>query len=359
MTNTDKISMPGIIWVSLGIACLVAAPGATLAQNTAVGDIVCRCPGLAKKLGSAPNCEVACFGSSASPKDDSDNSRTSYDNEAARRAQRAQEAAAAERQRQQDEADRIAAVEKKRKEEEQAKFLRERDKLVEKLKGSIGHPASPGNGGLKGSSTVNRDLKELRGSDRGTRDTQGTQTAWKQLHCAAEIAGFALAALGQRGDYDEFGGLSIEALKSLDGQRLTVECHAAPPFPGLHGPVDMEQGKQIQRTILSRAAAIAERMKQRGDQPTVSPSPAQTATETSGDKMRRVQRELNDQNSKKVTGTTQHDMAQQERDRKELTKLILANNGLEKGELTSVSVVLEDDAPARPSKPGATPVPTP
>ena len=273
---------------------------------------------------------------------------------------RAQEAAAAERQRQQDEADRIAAVEKKRKEEEQAKFLRDRDKLVEKLKGSSGPPASPSNGGLKGSSSINTGLKELRGADRGTRDTQGPQTAWRQLHCAAEIAGFALAALGQRGDYDEFGALSTEALKSLDGQRIDVVCTAAPLFPDVQGrAVDMEQGKQAQRTILSRARVIAERMKQRGDQPTVSPSPAQTATETSGDKLRRVQRELNDQNSKKVTGTTQHDMAQQERDRKELTKLILANNGLEKGELTSVSVVLEDDAPARPSKPGATPVPTP
>ena len=140
MTYTNKISMPGIIWVSLGIACLVAAPGATLAQNTAVGDIVCRCPGLAKNLGGAPNCEVACFGSSASPEDDSDNSRISYDNEAARRAQRAHEAAAAERQRQQDETDRIererVAAKKREKEEQQAKFIRERDAVV--LKGSSG-----------------------------------------------------------------------------------------------------------------------------------------------------------------------------------------------------------------------------
>lgn len=277
---------------------------------------------------------------------------------------RAQEAAAAERQRQQDEADRIererVAAEKKRKEEEQAKFIRDRDEAIKKIKGSSGTAVSPSNGGLKGSSTVNIGLKELRGADRVTPDTQGTQTAWKQLHCAAEIAGYALAALGQRGDYGEFGALSVEAMKSLDGQRIDVVCTAAPPFLDVSGRArDLEQGKQAQRTILSRAAVIAERMKQRGDQPTVSQAPVQTATETPEDKLRRVQHELNKANSEKNTGKTQHDMDQQERDRKELTKLILVNNGLEKGELTNMSVSLDDEAPSRPPKPPAKPVPTP
>ena len=204
------------------------------------------------------------------------------------------------------------------------------------------------------------DTKQNRAPNQTSAKGNTQVTAWKQLHCAAEIAGFALAALGQRGDYDEFGGLSIEALKSLDGQRPTVKCNDAPPFPDVQGrAVDMEQGKQAQRTILSRAAAIAERMKQRGDQPTVSQAPAQTATETPEDKLSRVQRELNKANREKYTGTTQQEIDQQERDRKELTKLILVNNGLEKGELTNMSVSLDDEAPSRSPKPGAKPVPAP
>ena len=357
MTHTNKISVPGIIWVMLGITCLVFAPRTTLAE-TAVGDIICRCPGLAKNLGSAPNCEVACFGSSASPEDDSDN------NEAARRAQ---EAAAAERQRQQEETDRIKrerVAAEKRKEEEQAELIRNRDKTVLDLKGPSGTPTLKLKGvsgmdsyGLKGRNTGNTGLKGLRDSDHVTRETQGQQTAWKQLHCASEIAGYALKNLEQKGDYDEFGGLSIEALKALDGQRLTVECHAAPPFPGLHGrAVDMDQGKQAQRTILSRARVIAERMKQRGDQPTVSPELTQTTTETSEDKMRRVQRELNQANSQKITGKTQSKIDQQKRDREELAKLILANNGLEKGEF--ISIIPDTNVESSPV-PRRKPVPAP
>ena len=276
------------------------------------------------------------------------------------RQHRQEEADRIERQHRQEEADRIAD-EKKRKEEEQAKFIRDRDEAIKKIKGSSGTSVSPTNGGLKGSSPVNTGLKELRGADRVTRDRQGAQTAWKQLHCAAEVAGFALAALGQRGDYGEFGALSVEAMKSLDGQRVDVVCTAAPPFSDVSGrAVDLEQGKQAQKTILSRAAVIAERMKQRGDQPAGSQAAVPAATETPEDKLRRVQQELNKANSEKITGKSQQEINQQERDRKELTKLILVNNGLEKGELTNLSVSLDtDDVPTKPSKPLAKPVPAP
>ena len=205
-----------------------------------------------------------------------------------------------------------------------------------------------------------RALETIKDSHASVRELQGTQTAWKQLHCAAEVAGFALAALGQRGDYGEFGALSVEAMKSLDGQRVDVVCTAAPPFPDSHGRAeDMEQAKQTQRTILSRAAAIAERMKQRGDQPAGSQAAVPAAMETPEDKLRRVQRELNKANDEKITGKSQQEIDQQERDRKELTKLILVNNRLEKGELTNLSVGLGDDVPLRPSKPSAKPVPAP
>ena len=64
--------------------------------------------------------------------------------------------------------------------------------------------------------------------------------------------------------------------------------------------------------------------------------------------MRRVQRELNQGNSVKITGKTRQEIEQQERDRKELAKLILANSQLEKGELTSVTVEIpKEEAPRR------------
>lgn len=369
MNDTFQFTSRVALWALLGIVCIDTMP--TMADWY---------PGTLPSM-DIPEPHARCAWENCENSPGPGPTYPSRDYEAERRAQ---EAAAAERQRQQDEADRIErqhrqeeadrierqhrqeeadriAAEKKRKEEEQAKFIRDRDEAIKKIKGSSGTSVSPTNGGLKGSSPVNTGLKELRGVDRVTRDTQGTQTAWKQLHCAAEVAGFALAALGQRGDYCEFGALSVEAMKSLDGQRVDVVCTAAPPFPDVSGrAVDMEQGKQAQKTILSRAAAIAERMKQRGDQPPVSQASAHTATETPEDKLRRVQRELNKANSEKNTGKTQQDMDQQERDRKELTKLILVNNGLEKGELTNLSVSLDtDDVPTKPSKPLAKPVPAP
>lgn len=327
MTHAHAITIRAALLAMLCIACLAPNP-------TAAG---------VKDFGCSPTLADPCSGGGSGG---GGYSPPSYNYEAERQAQ---EAAAAELKRQQDEAARIErdriAADKKRKEEQAAKFIRDRDEAIKKLKGS---------------SPVNTGLKELRGSDRGTRDTQGTQTAWKQLHCAAEIAGYALAALGQRGDYSEFGALSVEAMKSLDGQRIDVVCTAAPPFPDGQGrAMDMEQGKQTQRTILSRAAAIVERTKQRGDQPTGLQAPAQITTETPEDKLRRVQRELNTANSEKNTGKTQQDMDQQERDRKELTKLILVNNSLEKGELTNMSVSLDDEALSSPPKPGAKPVPAP
>ena len=356
MTDTLRFILRVALWALLGIVCIDTIP--TMADwyhetllSMDIPEPHARC--------AWENCE------------NDPGPGPTYPSHAPEAERRAREAAAAERQRQQDEADRIErqhrqeeadriAAEKKRKEEEQAKFIRDRDEAVKKIKGSSGPSVSPNNGGLKGSSSVTTGLKELRGADRVTRDTQGTQTAWKQLHCAAEVAGFALAALGQRGDYGEFGALSVEAMKSLDGQRVDVVCTAAPPFPDMSGrAMDLEQGKQAQRTIISRAAAIAERMKQRGDLPAGPQTPAQTAAETPEDKLRRVQRELNKATSEKNTGKTQQEMDQQERDRKELIKLILVNNSLEKAELTNMSVNLDDEAPSRPPKPGAKPVPTP
>jgi hypothetical protein len=261
-------------------------------------------------------------------------------------AARAQEAAAAA------EAERIGRerlAEEKRKKD--AEFIRNRDATAGTLKGSIiGTTAAPNEGGLKGSSTLDTGLRELRDSDRVARDVQGPQAAWKQLHCAAALSGYAFAALSkpmqgkpsenfQDPDYQEFSFLAKEALNALNGQTLGVACPAAPPFPDLKGrAVDMNKVKEAEKKILGRALVIAERMKQRSDKPAASTEAAQSANETPDEKMRRVQRELNQANSRKINGKTQQEIDQQERDRKELARLILANSRLEKGELTAVSV---------------------
>jgi hypothetical protein len=301
------------------------------------------------------------------PRPDRGNAPTTSrpDDGAARRAQEA--AAEAERQRQEeaDGIERERLAEEKRKKD--AEFIRDRDATAHTLKGGvIGTTAAPNDGGLKGSSTLDTGLRELRDSDRVARDVQGPQAAWKQLHCAAALSGYAFAALSkpaqgkaenfQDPDYQEFSFLAKEALNALNGQTLGVACPAAPPFPDLKGrAVDMDKVKEAEKKILGRALVIAERMKQRGDKPAASAEVAQSANETPDEKMRRVQRELNQANSRKITGKTQQEIDQQERDRKELAKLILANSRLEKGELTAVSVEIPKEEPRARRKPAAVP----
>lgn len=276
--------------------------------------------------------------------------------EAQRRAQ--DEAAQLQRQAEAERVERERRAEEQRKKD--ADFIRNRDMAARSLKGSIGTSVVPNDGGLKGSSTVDTGLKELRDSDRVARDVQGPHAAWKQLHCSAALSGYAMSALSkpvtgkpaasfQEPDFQEFSYLAGQALNALNGQALGVVCPAAPPFPDQRGrAVDMEQVKSAQRNILTRAVAIAERMKQHAPPPPVSADVSKTAGEGPEEKMRRVQRELNQGNSVKITGKTRQEIEQQERDRKELAKLILANSQLEKGELTSVTVEIpKEDAPRR------------
>lgn len=311
--------------------------------------------------GSAQTCRVHCPDGSSVVQSCDDNSDPcgggpsggynppSYDYDAARRAQEAEAAAEAERQRQA-EADRIErerlAEEKRQKD---AEFIRNRDATASTLKGSIGTTVSPNDGGLKGSNTIDTGLKELHGNDRTARDVQGPQAAWKQLHCAAALSGYAFAAVKQATpDYQESSFLLAQASNALNGEPMGVECPATPPFPAQSGQgVAMDQVKDKERKILSRAVALVERMKQRSE-PAAKPAEAsKTSAETPEEKLRRTQRELNQANSQKITGKTKAEIDQHERDRKELAKLILANEQLEKGELTSVSVGIDEnkDAP--------------
>ena len=325
------------------------------------GSSPCLCPdGSRPMAGCNDDCRVLCGL-------DSGGSRNSgRDYEAERRAQEQAEAAQrAERERQAElERQRRAEEERRRQEEEerQAKFLRDRNEAAGTLRGSTGMRITPnvsGGSALRGS-TVDTGIRELKPA-RETRDLGGAHAAWKQLNCAAAISGYAFAALSNSGkpDYDEFRNLASEAMKALNGEPLGVQCPAARPYPDFKkGAMTLEQAKAAEKKILDRAVVIAERMRQRGDKFAVPSAPA-PAGETADEKLRRVQRELNEVNSRKITGKTQAEIDRQERDRKALADLILANNRLEKGELTSVSVDLSEDGGSRSQRRKPLAVPSP
>lgn len=294
----------------------------------------------------------------------------SRDYEAERRAQEQAEAARrAEEERQAELEQQRRAEEERRRQEEaerQADFIRKRDEAADSLRGSTGiriTPNTPGGTALRGSTALRGEpsLKDAL-NDTGLRGTQPPKNAakseqtkaWQQLNCASYIAGFALGALQKMGDYQEFGTLSIEAMKALDGQRTSVECPAAPAMPDLKGQtVDMERVQSKQKQILDRASKIAERMKQtEGKKPDPKSTKPAPANETALEKTVRVQKELNEKNSEKVYGT-QQEINQKEKDRKELTKLILENE-----KLTSVGFDVSEDAPA-PKRRKHTKVPSP
>lgn len=300
-----------------------------------------------RDMGCSPTVANPCTGESKST--GGGYGAPSYDYGAAQRAQQAAAAAEAERQRQAEE----ERIEHERqadlKRQKDAEFIRNRDKTI--LKGSVGASVLQNEGGLKGSSVVSAGLKELSPGDRPAPGIQGEHSAWKQLNCAAALSGYAFAALKQATpDYQESSFLLAQASNALDGQTLNVECPATAPFPDLRDrKVDMDQVKDSEKKIIERAVVVVARMKQRIELTGGSPSPAKNAPESADEKMRRVQGELNQANSQKITGKTKADIDAQEQDRKELTKLILANERLEKGDFTSVIADTQEPA-ARPRR---------
>ena len=314
--------------VSSAMTCSVICPGGVEVHNVDCDSNVDPCP---------------------SSSGSSNSGSSGYDYGAVQRAQAAAAAAQAEAERL--ERERLAE-EKRKKEEKEAEFIRNRDSAV--LKGSVGSSVYDNNGGLKGGTMVSAGLKELPRDNPKASVSPAQQTAWKQLHCAAALSGYAFAALKQATpDYQESGFLLAQASSAMNGQSLQVECPTAPPFPDQHGrPVDMNQVKASERKIISDATVIVERMKQRQAPSAASVPPARPAApasaeppkaETQEEKARRVQRELNQVNSAKVTGRTQAEIDAQERDRKRLADLVLANARVEKGELTSVTANVNDD----------------
>lgn len=296
-------------------------------------------------MGCSPTVANPCNGGSKSTGGGS--SAPSYDYGAAQRAQQA--AAEADRQRQA-EAERI---ERQRQDElkrqKDAEFIRNRDKAI--LKGSVGASLLENEGGLKGSRVVSAGLKELSPGDRPAPGMRGEHAAWKQLNCAAALSGYAFAAVRQTPpDYQESAYLLAQASNALNGQVLNVECPVAAPLPDLRGrKVDMDQAKDSEKKIIERAVVVVARMKQRDEPAGASSALARNVPESADEKVRRIQRELNQANSQKITGKTKADIDAQEQDRKELTKLILANERMEKGEFTSVIADTQEPS-ARPRR---------
>lgn len=336
----------------------ITIPATARAQKP-VGEVMCACPGVSKPLGSAANCEDACYGRRSSPPGGTSTDTRARDEARAREeadARAREEAEAAERER-------IAeAKRKKDKEEKDAKFIRDRDEAANTLKGSTG-TTNPNDFGLKGSGNYGlRDAVAepgLKGSTTSSPDPSKQAAAWRQLHCAASIFSYALSALQTKGDYDEYGTLSVEAMKALEGKRLSVECKSAPSVPSVGGTeVDVDKLRLAEKDLIDRANALAQRMKQtpaapsppQTSQPPAPPPAAQPCTGTKMERLRCTQRQLNKIIEEKVTGTTTEKISAEETNRKELAKLVLINNGLEKGEL-SVSANINED----PTTPGTAP----
>ncbi len=343
----------------LVVGWMVAMPAMVFAWSApemhCAGPAPCFCPNGSRPMADCnESCESLC-GLGGSSGDSG-----SYDNgEALREQQRLEAERRAESERQAElERQRKAADERHQKEEveRQAKFIQDRDDAAGSLRGSKGTSSTvSGSVQLRGSNTlrVESGLKDalndtgLRGTQPANNAAKNQQTkAWQQVHCAANIAKYALEALQTKADYDEFGTLSVEAFKAMDGQRPNVGCGTAPAFPEMGGKaVDMDRVIASERQVLERATAIAERMKQRGDKPgTMQPTASKPpANETQIEKVRRETRELSVINSTKITGKTQQEINQQEQDRKELAKLVIKNNELESGKLVDRSYRGLDD----------------
>jgi hypothetical protein len=268
MKYTHHIGMRVIISAMLGVACLASVTPMAYCQSHCQSYWT-----------AAYKCSQGCGSCADTGNRGGSTSAPSYDDGAARRAQEA--AADAERQRQA-EADRIErerlAKEKREKDERDAQFIRDRDATASTLRGtSIGTRASPNDGGLRGSSTVDTGLRELRGGDRGGGDLQGPQAAWKQLHCAAALSGYAFAAVSKpTPDYQESSFLLGQASKAMAGEPLNVECGKAPAMPGGRA-VDWDKLRQTQQRMIERTATLSERIRA-GQQARARYEPTRTLT---------------------------------------------------------------------------------
>lgn len=352
------------VFCLLAVFLLSITIPATAPAQKPVGEVMCACPGLSKPLGNAANCEEACYGRRSSPGGGASSDTRARDEARAREESEArarEEAEAAER-------DRIAEEKRKKdKEEKDAKFIRDRDAAANTLKGSTG-TTNANDFGLKGSGNYGlRDAVAepgLKGSTALKPDPSKQAAAWRQLHCANYIFGRALEAL-TRADSDEYGTLSVEALKALEGKRLIVQCIAPTNVPSVGGAeVDVDKLKIAEKDVIDRANALAQRMKKAPAAPaqaqTPQPQPVTPpCTGNLAEKRKCAQMRLNQVNDAKYMGRSKEEISTEEKNRKELGNLVLINSGLEKGEFTSVGANTSDEKTPAPRPRRRRPVQTP
>jgi hypothetical protein len=219
-------------------------------------------------------------------------------------------------------------------------FIKERDSTV--LKGDTGTDFF-GTRGLKGVGSADSGLKGISAAEpaKEHRDLAGPQAAWKQLNCAAAIAGSAILALqsaldGKNDERDEFKYLSNESSKALAGETLGVACPAPGALPSRNGqPVDVDKGKFALARILDRAIKVSERLP--APLPTSQPSSARTPPGNSSDdldKLRKTQLALNHINERKYDLASQDAINREKQAKQEAAALLLAAQKVETGDFS-------------------------
>jgi hypothetical protein len=125
--------------------------------------------------------------------------------------------------------------------------------------------------------------------------------------------------------------------------------------------VDVDKLKIAEKDVIDRANALTHRMKKGPAAPaqpeTPQPQPViPPCTGNLAEKRKCAQMRLNQVNDTKYMGRSREEISAEEKNRKELGELVLINNGLEKGEFTSVSAPPpETDPKPRRRRPVQTP----
>lgn len=103
-------------------------------------------------------------------------------------------------------------------------------------------------------------------------DNRDVSTAWKQLHCSAELANYAVEdvhkiATGEADarELDEVKYMANEAMEALHGNPIGVQCSSAPPVHFATNPDPQRMGpayeKILTRTVHDGETLVASRQK--------------------------------------------------------------------------------------------------
>jgi hypothetical protein len=282
--NAFKSGLKLAVVAGLAFVCCITATLMTWAQNPTVAY----CPDGTRVRYGDP-----CPSSSRSTGTASTNSASSAAEMEAETARKRME----ELQRQQEEQRRLEE-EKKRKEQEKRKS--DVADAAAHLKG-----VSPDNMQLKGENSASLGLKGVSSGDASTQihlrspgePTGDVSTAWQQLHCSAEIMGYAVAdvqkiASGEADarELDEVKYLANEASNALHGNAPRVACSTAPSINFARAPdpaklASVYEGL-ITRTVNDAQNIVAARQKaqelqqQLGDLKAKAKTPTGSQTET-------------------------------------------------------------------------------